>query len=333
MYKKITLILLEILLLSGCGTQKDLLIPQKRELPHWVQNPPHSSSDTLYALGNGRDKKSAISDALTQMVSTLSVSVSSKFIAKTISQEGKRSSSSAVYENEIKSEVKTIRISNYEVVESKQLGFKRYAVLVKSNKKKLFISMKKELEQEFSVIDRKLLTAKRQNAISEMLVYKEAKKELAQLPNRLLIMSELNQNFDTTIYLKKFNDINDKYEKIVSQISFFIQSDTNSQNLKAPIAKGITAKKFTIAQRKNKDSFYVTISSSIEKANAYGFTLARSAITIIVKDYQNNIIGSNKINLTGQSTQGYKIAKENVAVKLNRVIEEKGIAKVLGLEF
>ena len=146
MFKQITIIFISIILLNGCGAQKDLLIPQKRDLPSWYENPPRSSSHDLYALGNGRDKKSAITDALTQMVSTLSVSVSSKFTAKTISQEGKTSSSSSVYENEIESEVKTIRISNYEVVESKQLGFKKYAVLVKSNKKKLFTSMKKELE-------------------------------------------------------------------------------------------------------------------------------------------------------------------------------------------
>ena len=333
MFKQISTIFIALLFLNSCGSQKDLLVPQKRVLPSWYENSPRSSSTDLYALGNGRDKKSAITDALTQMVSTLSVSVSSKFTAKTISQEGKRSTSSAVYTNEIESEVKTIRISNYEVIESKQLGFKKYAVLVTSNNKKLFLSMKKELEQEFSVINKKLLNAQKQNAISEMLVYKKIKKELVLVPNRLLIMSELNPSFNGDKYLTQFNSINAKYEKIVSKISFFINSDKNSQNLKAPIAKGISAKKFKIARGKTREYFNITIVSSIEKANAYGFALARSAIAITVKDYQNNIIGSNKINITGQSTQGYKIAKENVAQKLGKRIDNEGISKILGLEF
>lgn len=331
--KQIIIIFISIILFNGCGTQKDLLVPPKIFLPSWYENPPRSSSIELYALGNGRDKKSAITDALTEMVSTLSVSISSKFTAKTISQEGERSSSSAVYESEIKSEVKTIRISNYEVIESKQLGFKKYAVLIKSNRKKLFRSMKKELDQEFNVINEKLLSAQKQNAISEMLVYREAKKDLILLPNKLLIMQELDTTFSGDKYLQQFNTINTKYERMASQISFFIKSDKNSQNLKAAIAKGISAKKFKIAEGSSREYFAVTLSSSVEKANAYGFTLARSAITITVKDYKNNIIGSNKINITGQSTQGYKIAKENVALKLGKRIDNEGISKILGLDF
>jgi len=331
MFQRIILIFIGVLLVSGCGSQKDLLVPQKRELPAWYENPPRSSLTELYALGNGKDEKSAITDALTQMISTLSVSVSSKFSAKTISQEGMRSSSSAVYKNEIESEVKTIRINNYEVVESKLLGFKRYAVLVKSNKKKLFIGMKKEVQQQFSLIDKKLLSVKNQNVISQMMIYKEVKDDIALLPNKLLIMSELESTYNGDAYLDEFNVINARYKQLASTISFFIRGDRNSQNLKAPIAKGISAAKFKIAKGNTKEYFNIIIASNTEKAEAYGFTLAHSAITITVKDYRNNIIGSNKLNITGQSTQGYNIAKENVAVKLDKMIAQEGIAKVLGL--
>jgi hypothetical protein len=78
--------------------------------------------------------------------------------------------------------------------------------------------------------------------------------------------------------------------------------------------------------------FNITITSKIEKANAYGFTLARSAISINVKDHRGVIVGSNKLNIIGQSTQGYAIAKENVAIKLQAMVEKEGIEKVLGLE-
>ena len=60
--------------------------------------------------------------------------------------------------------------------------------------------------------------------------------------------------------------------------------------------------------------------------------MARSVITITIKDNTGAIIGSNKLNITGQSSQGYGIAKENVAMKLNALIKEKGIAEVIGLE-
>ena len=193
------------------------------------------------------------------------------------------------------------------------------------------MGMKKELQQKFSVINKKLFNIQNKNAISQMLVYKEIKKDSALLPNKLLIMSELESTYNGSAYLDKYNAINARYEQLASTISFFIRGDRNSQNLKAPIAKGISAAKFKIAKGNTKEYFNITITSNTEKAEAYGFTLARSAITITVKDYRNTIIGSNKLNITGQSTQGYNIAKENVAVKLDQMITKEGIAKVLGL--
>ena len=76
-----------LLFFSGCGSQKRAVVAQKKEIPAWYQHPPKSSMSELYAVGSGRDKQAAITDALTQMVSTLSVSVSSKFSAKTVVKE------------------------------------------------------------------------------------------------------------------------------------------------------------------------------------------------------------------------------------------------------
>ena len=321
-----------IVLFSGCGVQKQIVVAQKQELPSWYKNPPKSNQTELYALGFGKDKKSATTDALTQMVSTLSVSVSSKFSGRTVVKEGSSSSSTATYIDESKSEVKKIRISNYEILKAQSLGFKKYAVLVTSNKKKLFDSMKQEIEQEFSIIDKKKKIISKQNLIKQIAFYREAKKSLSSLPNKLLVMSELKSGFDGTIYLNKLNKIEMMYEKLLSSITFTIKANYEAKNLKTPIAKGISDEKFKISKSRGKNNFIIKIGSKIEKANAYGFTLARSAISIRVEDYKGNIIGSNKLNITGQSTQGFAIAKENVAIKLSALIKKEGIEKIIGIK-
>jgi len=320
-----------ILFLSGCGAQKQLIVTEKKEMPSWYVNPPKSTPTQLYALGYGKDKKSAITDALAQMISTLSVSISSKFSLKTVAREGSSSSSSATYKNESQSEVKKIRIGNYEILNAQSLGFKKYAVLVTSNKKKLFESMKQEIEQEFLMITKKQKLISKQNLIKQIVFYKEVKNSLSLLPNKLLIMNELESNFDGSIYLNKLNQIDARYEKLLSTITFSIKSNYEAKNLIAPIAKGISAKKLKISNAKTKHNFLIKIKAQIEEANAYGFTLARSSIAISVQDYKGNIIGSNKFNLVGQSTQGLAIAKENVAIKLGALIQKEGIEKVIGL--
>ena len=334
MYIRLLIISLGFILLfsSGCGTQKRVVIAEKKVAPSWYKHPPKSSSNELYAIGNGRNKQTAITNALTQMVSTLSVSVSSKFSAKTVVREGSVNSSSAVYSDTSTSEVKNIRISNYELVESQSLGFKNYIVLVKSNKKKLFLSMKKEIEQKFEIIEKEKQSVEHLNMIKHLSFYKKSKESLSSLPNTLIVMSELDTAFDGSRYLSKAQAINAEYEDLLSSITFSIESNSQAKNLVAPVAKGISAKKLKIANSSGKKHFNIVIKSDIQRASSYGFTLARAAITITIKESTGAVIGSNKLNITGQSSQGFSIAKENVALKLNALIEKDGISKVIGLE-
>ncbi|MEN8303020.1 MAG: LPP20 family lipoprotein [Campylobacterota bacterium] len=334
MYIRFLLISLgfSLLFLSGCGSQKRVVVAQKKEIPSWYEHPPKSSPSDLYAVGSGRDKQTAITNALTQMISTLSVSISSKFSAKTVVKEGSVSSFSGVYTDESTSEVQNIRIGNYELLESQSLGFKNYVVLVKSNKKKLFLSMKKEIEQNFEIIEQERKSILPLHMMKHLSFYKKSKGSLASLPNTLLVMSELNPAFNGSEYLNKAQKIDAEYEELLSTITFSINSNSEATNLMAPIAKGISAKKLKIANGSGKKHFNIMIRSDIQRASSYGFTLARSAISITVKDSRGAVIGSNKLNITGQSSQGFGIAKENVALKLDALIEKNGIAEVLGLE-
>ena len=77
MYIRLLLISLgfSLLFLSGCASQKRVVVAEKKRIPSWYEHPPKSSASELYAVGSGRDKQTAITNALTHMVSTLSVSV------------------------------------------------------------------------------------------------------------------------------------------------------------------------------------------------------------------------------------------------------------------
>ncbi len=326
--KFFVLLLSVLFFFSACASQKRAVVVSTKELPSWYKNPPKSSPLTLYSVGEGESKEEAVAIALSSMASTLSVSISSQFRTKSVVKEGAVEGSQTTSVNEVQSDVNKVRISNYEVVEAEEFGFKKFIVLVKSEKKKLFESLKKELDQEFS------LTQNREtlNAIKQLNMYEEQKKSLENVPNTLMVMSVLDERFDSAIYIKKIKEIDEKQEKLLNSISFSIESDSESQNLTAALQKGLSAKKIIIKEGSGKNHFKITLSSKIEKASSYGFILARSAITITTKDVSGAIIGSNKLNITGQSTQGYDIAKESIAIKLNEMIKKEGIEKVLGLE-
>ena len=330
--RTILLLISIMIVFGGCGSSKKMIVSEKKELPVWYLNPPMPSSDELYAVGEGQSKEGAISDALSMMASTLSVSISSDFKSKSVINEGRVNSSQATSTNEVQSSVKRIRISNYELKHSQSIGYKKYIVLVKSNKSKLFSSMKQELDQKFYLIDERKKDLSNLNAIKKASRYKTFMDELDGVENELIVMNVLNSGFKGEEYLVKAQRIESEFQSIVSNLTFSISSNNLASNLKSSISKGLSAKKMRLKNSNGENHFNIHVDSQINKAKSYGFTLARSAIDISIKDYKGSIIGSNKLNIVGQSTSGFAQAKENVAYKLNEMIKKVGISKVIGLK-
>ena len=330
---QIFLMLLTLFLIfSGCSSKKRV-VAEAKTLPSWYVNQTKSDRNTLYSVGEGEDKASAIANALSNMASTLSVSIESDFNTKSVVRDGMVSSIQRDSTSEIHSKVKKIRISDYQIIHAEEFGFLRYLVAVKSDKYKLFISLDKELSQNFSIIQRKYEEAEEFNTLKKLSIYKKAKESLEDVKNTLIVMHSLNPGFNDTAYLSKVLEIENRYESLLSKITFSIDANDDAKNLMASVANGLSLQKYKIINKPaGKNHFTIRIVSSTSQAKSYGFNLARSAISITVKDNDATVIGSNKLNITGQSTQGYAIAKENVSVKLNTAILENGIANIIGLE-
>lgn len=316
------------LLLAGCGATKEIEPAAKKELPSWYQAPPVSNSMTLYSIGEGKDKKEAIANALNYMASTLSISISSTYRAKTKVKEGLVNSQEGEYNSDISSDVKKIRISNYEVMQAKSLGFKRYAVLIRSDKHKLFTSLQQELDQTISLAHskEKNLSA---DPLGKYLFYKELTKQFESLPNTLVIMKELNSGFNSAKYLQTINEVDKKYKYYQSNISFSVTS--NVKNLNTPIEKALSKRSFRVNNSTTKMHYKVSVDTSVTKANAYGFTLARAELHIVTRNYKGVSVASNILHLVGQSSQGYSVALQDLVRQLNDKIQKDGLDKVLNL--
>lgn len=321
-----------MLFLSACSSKKEEVLTHKKVLPSWYLNPPQTTQTTLYAIGEGESRDDAVKNALNMMASTLSVSISSQFSSKNLVEEGSVNSYSSSVSNEIQSDVKKIRISSYELINSNEIGFRKHIVLVKSEKEKLFLSLKNELEQKFTIIENEMKQLNRQHALEQLNIYKNAKENVADVPNTLIVMNVLNSAFNGSEYLAKIETLESGYANLLLEITFSIECDDESKNLEAVIRDGLSAKKMQVKKSGGEKHFYITLSSHIQKASSYGFTLAHSAIEITVKDYKNSIVGGNKLNISGQSTQGYEMAKESVAIKFGGMIKRDGIGKVIGLK-
>ncbi len=320
-------------LFVGCGTDKEPMVAAQKSLPSWYTNPPHSNNEYLYEAAEGVDKKEAISNALDLMVSTLSITIASEYKSHTTTRSGAIESYQQNIDNTVQTEVKAIRISNYSVVESTQQGFRRHLVLIKSDKAQLFKSLKRELDEKITLLETKESNILTKNVVEQLRFYKRANNDFISLNQTLNVMNVLNKNFDSTPYIQTASHYQNSYDDLRAKITFGFKTNGDAVNLIEPIKAGLSAKQLLIQERNDDYHLRIVIHANIETAQSMGFDLARTAISLTTHDHSGTTIGSNKLNITGQSTQGYAIAKENVAIKLNRLIEKEGIESVLGLSF
>ena len=316
------------LFLGGC-THKPRVVATKKPLPSWYLHPPRSNNFDLYALGEGENQQDAVANALSLVASTLHVAISSNFRAKTVVKEGSVNSSDATYINETQSSVEKIKISEYEILNRKKLGFKRYAALIKVNKEKLFHGLKNEIEQKLQIYKSDGKNLQKRDALAQLAYYKNMKKSFGYVKNALIVMKVLQKEFDDTKYLAWMGEVNERYAYLLRHISFWVRS--NVKSLIAPVRSALTQKKFTIKNVQSKMHYIVIINAKIQKATAYGFSLARSEIFLVTKDYKGEVLGSNVLHVTGQSSQGYAIAKQNLVKKLDDLIRKEGVSKVLNI--
>ncbi|MDA3945133.1 MAG: LPP20 family lipoprotein [Helicobacteraceae bacterium] len=321
------------LFFNGCGADKEPIAAAPKSLPSWYTNPPQSNSQYLYEVAEGRDKKEAIANALDLMVSTLSTTIESEYTSHTTARSGSIESYQQDVDSTVRTEVKAIRISNYSVVESTRQGFRHHIVLIKSDKKLLFESLRRELDEKITLLRSQESTIKTKNVVEQLHFYRQANSDFVTIEQTLNVLYVLNRAFDSTPYLQATTHYKSSYDLLCSKISFDFKSNSDALNLIEPIKAGLSAKGLLIQTRNDDFHLRIVIQANVETAQSMGFDLARTAISLSTQDHTGTTIGSNKLNITGQSTQGYAIAKENVAIKLNRLIEKEGIESVLGLSF
>lgn len=321
------------LFFNGCGADKKPMVTAPETLPVWYTDPPQSNEHYLYETAEGHDKKEAIANALDLMVSTLSITISSEYTSHTTARSGAIESYQQDVDNTVQTNVKAIRISNYSVVESTEQGFRRHLVLIKSDKMQLFNSLKKELDEKITLLESQESNIYTKNVIEQLRFYKQANSNFVTIEQRLNVMNVLNKHFDSTPYLQATSHYKNSYNDLRAKITFGFNTNSDAANLVGPIKAGLSVRELLVLERNDPYHLTVFIIADINNVQSMGFDLARTAITLSTQDHSGTTVGSNKLNITGQSTQGYAIAKENVAIKLNRMIEKEGIESVLGLEF
>ena len=329
---KISILL--IFFLSACGTQpKPTISVKEKAIPQWFLNPPQSTSSVLYSIGEGKDRKDALSNALSNLTATLSISIESKFKNSVTTQNYSGVETYIQHTNNtIEANVKKIRISNYQILKAQKMGFDRYLILISANKSDIFNTIKDEVDKKLALLHAQEKSISTDNTLAQLSFYKKASQETQNLLYQSIILKVLNPAFKDHYIIEQIAHYKKRYTTIQEKISFSLHSNYEAKDLLAVIKDALNAHHLKIASKRGKYHFDLFVSASIIYTQTHGFTLARGSIVITLKDYKKQILSTKKIPLTGQSTQGERVAKENLAYKLNALIKKEGLSSILAID-
>ena len=324
------------LLASACSNTKPAaLLATSKALPGWYLNPPQNSAGYLYGIAEGKNLNEAREKALESMVSQLGLSISSSYRSALNVKQQYREYFTKEVSYILKTEVAKIRISNYEVLQSRRLAYNRFIVLVRSDKKLFSQGLIKELNIRIGKIqaDRSIFFTS--DVLRRHRFYDQATKQLNEMFSTLLILNTLDSSFNDTLYLETISKINTEFQALKEEMTFSFISDADSEGFKEELQAALTKQEMHVVDqhKENKNHITIVLHCTTDYARSHGFDIARSMLLIEVKDHRSKVIGANRIKLTGQATQGKAVALNNATKKLQKLIQEEELEQLLGIKY
>jgi uncharacterized membrane protein len=112
--------------------------------------PPQDNTATLYGVGDGKTKADAIESALSNLAGKLGTEIqANETLVKTQYTSAYRYNEE-INQHTIESTIHKITLNQYQVVESKHLGYQQFLVLVSSHKLLLSKSLQQTLDQQIA---------------------------------------------------------------------------------------------------------------------------------------------------------------------------------------
>jgi len=337
MFTKILSIFLLVFLFIGCSNPIQQTVPKKNEsFPQWILNPSPSNALFYYASADGINTAEAKNNALKQISSEISITISSNTTSTKLA-------TTTTYEKSIKditnAVTKEINFTGVTVIEQ---AFKNglFYSYVRVNREILFENQFKQMNMTYNTI---LSLEEKINSNNIFYVFKESQnltEKIDTILEQLAILKSIKNSFDDVPYLLKIATIQENTKTIKSNAIVHIQTQ-NAKNEKVVFEKAFSAfgVKVTnnIADVQNKNHLIIiTLDKSVKPyENRYksqkmqDVSFADVILKVVTYDNTRKIkLAQNTINVRNASREGYEAAVIKT-LKLEREIKQKGILNAL----
>lgn len=312
------------LVFLGCGGN-----PEPLAYPSWYLNPPQNSSSYLYGAGEGKDIQTAKASALSSVAASLSITVSSE-LKRTLSSQtynGNESTSRSAISS-LKTEVKAMEFSDYQVTQNQQLEDK-FLVLVKVSRARLYQDQKEKLQQFSQELKDERQRITQSTPLNQVMLYEDTLQKTAKLKSLAFITKTVNNTFNPQPYLQQINQLQTDKINALNHLRVKIHSDGKSNIFIDAIKEGLNSAGIKSVTSKANTNIY--LKSSFVNDEVYGYKISKATLSLSSKA-ENKTIASNTLILSGKSRYDYTKAKYNSAQILRKKIKSEGLFTILGIK-
>jgi len=326
-FKKISILLFVCFSLNGCFST-DSLKKVETQVPSWYLNVP--LNNTVYIYGEGESKRSlndAKNNALNSMASKLVVSVQSSISSTTQTfRDNQNNNYFKDIKNNTKVDVKKINFTNAITHKSEYVNGSFY-VLMKVNRIELFKNKKKEFDIDHNNIENQYSLSKNYTKLEQINILQKLYPLIENNKQKAVVLHAINNDFDQTTYLKKYDLYLSKTVELKKDMSINIRTNNESRYFSDSLITVLNKNDYRVSYN-NKSDIVISLNNKVKYSITRGWNIAKVSTTISVLS-NNKIITNTMISSLGRSSTSKQSALENASQNFLEQIEEKTIDKVI----
>lgn len=314
-----------LLVLQACNTGTNRA---NKTMPTWVLSPPPDTKEAIFGIGNGYSYNDAKEAALKEITSKLMVKISSQ--SKTeVSLHNDSVSRSA--NQQINTHTVETQLSNYEVLNSEQLGNEVFVQVSMSRPGfiKITSSRLKEIDDK---IKSAMQGLSRKTRLQQLVVVQEHLPSISDARTLVLLLQTVGGTQNTDEYLSSYNDIHKKSQALLQKVHFNIDSSTKLQGFAKHLLALLHNENISASISKNKKAdAYIYIDGKINSSVMFAQYIANIKTTIKISDKKKRTTSVREYESSGSSLSNSKDAVGSAIRSLGSAFKTNGVLASLGL--
>jgi len=277
---QISSLVLGIALLSGCGGASPSPASQQSAANTAFMQAPSDSAQFFYAVGEADTQRLAKNNALGEISSRISVSISSSIDNRlSVSRDDGVESTSQDIKTRINAVAKTIEFTGVSVEETRESD-DGIQVLVKVDRDLLYQSYIKKLDRLDEKMKTQMANIKKSSVFYQLKLSFQMKKNLVKAEEFLLLLEAMSPRFDDKSYRTQYASYEKELNKIKTKAVFSIKADKNSASLASLIKERLSSENIKLSTSQANVKIELSTKAELKSYKSSNSKIAKMKIVI-----------------------------------------------------